>query len=731
MPGKEVVQLYFSAPEGQLDKPYQELGGYAKTDLLDPGQSQQLTISYAVTEMSSYDEDMAAYIMEAGDYVIRIGSDSRNTEPVKTMSLDRTIITEQLSNQMPIDSEGSAVGGAKNGRQFSMPYVSEYDITPEQGKENYEKAAEEFIEENKTGEAYNDGKDIPEATLSLDADIYEQTENFAYPKGVNENVSTYVSESTPTEGRDISGFNYQTLKAYDTDEVTFDGNYSEATLKDVYDGAITLEQFVSGMTIEELTNMVEGGSKSTKPAGQSGGGMSPETLELSEEDDAEILSRFVPDEAGESCGLYTNSKMIPNIVFADGPAGVRVSQSFEEDGTTYYQFATAYPVGQNTAQTWNTELLCEEGTAIGQDMQNAGVDIWLAPGMNIHRNPLCGRNFEYYSEDPMLSGTMAAAIIKGVQSIPGRGVTIKHFACNEQENNRGNSNSVVSERALREIYLKQFEIAVKEAQPLGVMTSYGIINNVGASDNYDLLENILRKEWGFQGFVVTDWGGAGGSSDARSMHAGNDLIMSGHEVSGYMRAYITDAAPTFADGGYPYTFGWVRIRGDASRVYLISLWGDYEPSADGTEYAVETTLSEFDNSQIKQKGDNEVLLKSAHEILDEMKEDGTADYQIDGDKVTITYKLKKISDKDNRSTQVAKADAEGKQEPSVNYDILGNPDYNTLTLADLQKSNIRILNAIMHTGNFFQKIGVEGTAYNEDMEAYKIVLYMADKGEIY
>ena len=263
----------------------------------------------------------------------------------------------------------------------------------------------------------------------------------------------------------------------------------------------------------------------------------------------------VPGSAGEThrCAV---DKGLASIVLADGPAGLRlmkyyhvndgsiVSMPFEfslegglfyDDsrelpGERYYQYCTAIPVGTLLAQTWNRELIREVGAMIGTEMEHFGVTLWLAPGMNIHRNPLCGRNFEYYSEDPYVSGTIAAAMTEGVQSNYGCGTTIKHFACNNQEDNRMGSDSVVSERALREVYLKGFEIAVKEAQPMSIMTSYNLINGIHAANNYDLCTESARNEWGFKGAIMTDWTTTeqGDSCTASGcMRAGNDLVMPG------------------------------------------------------------------------------------------------------------------------------------------------------------------------------------------------------------
>ena len=263
----------------------------------------------------------------------------------------------------------------------------------------------------------------------------------------------------------------------------------------------------------------------------------------------------VPGSAGET-NSCAEDKNLPGIVLADGPAGLRLmkhynvyedkivnkpfkfsleggifcEENLEEPGVTYYQYCTAIPVGTLLAQTWDTALIREVGEMIGREMEEFGITLWLAPGMNIHRNPLCGRNFEYYSEDPLLSGKIAGAMTDGVQSVPGCGTTIKHLACNNQEDNRMKSDSVISERALREIYLKGFEIAVKESQPMAIMTSYNLINGIHAANSYDLCTKAARCEWGFKGLIMTDWTTTENGADCTAsgcMRAGNDLVMPG------------------------------------------------------------------------------------------------------------------------------------------------------------------------------------------------------------
>ena len=485
--GKEVVEVYFSAPDGALEKPYQELATYGKTDTLAPGESQELTLSYATTEMSSYSEDLAAYVMENGDYVVRVGNSSRNTSVEAVINLDSNKVTEQLSNQMVQDEEIDTLSN-----EGATPYTYEGEAEEIAKAERFELDANAIETVNNASE-YDDESVISYVYEGSDYTVVDQEANPRYTKAPSGN------NTTPS----------QLIEPYEETIQYVEKTKENPTLLDVYQGTVTMEELLASLSVEEMSYIVEGLGW--------GGGSEP------------IIgaqANSVRGAAGETTSRYYETRAIPNTVLADGPAGIRITQSYTENGTTYYQYCTAFPIGTLIAQSWDKDVAKQFGEAIGEEMLEMGVTMWLAPGMNIHRNPLCGRNFEYYSEDPLVAGVTAASTTLGVQSNEGIGVTIKHYAGNNQENNRNAVNNTITERALREIYLKGFEIAVKTANPMAIMTSYNLNNSMPAADDYDLCTDIPRGEWGFNGLVMTDWGG-GQSTPVNSMHAGNDLIMPG------------------------------------------------------------------------------------------------------------------------------------------------------------------------------------------------------------
>ena len=450
--------------------------------------------------MSSYDEAKAAYVMEDGDYIVRVGDSSRNTKVAGVLTLDKDVVTEQLSNQLTLD---------KNWKDLSKTGKTPYSYKDEAAQI---KAAARIA--------------LPSAKI--------KTENNA-SKIDEKKVTTYLTADAAKD-----------YKAAENEVVeTVDAVPANTKLIDVYDGKVSMESFVASLDDTQLANLANG---------ISGASTSGDTWGAD--------ANSVTGAAGETSQLYFNSLGIPNTVEADGPAGIRVTaETTDKDGNAVYNYCTAFPIGTLLAQTWNTDLVNRVGKAIGEEMVEIGVTLWLAPGMNIHRDPLCGRNFEYYSEDPALTGYVGSAITAGVQSNKGVGVTIKHYITNNQETNRSAVNTSVSERTLREIYLKGFEMVVKSAQPMAIMSSYNKVNGTYACENFDLLTSVPRGEWGFDGMVMTDWGAGNRAGVDTMMHAGNDLVMPGRTQDRMIAALQGNPVGTTADPNLDKTL----VRGDIQK----------------------------------------------------------------------------------------------------------------------------------------------------------------------
>lgn len=421
--GKEVVQAYFSAPQGKLGKPARQLVAFQKTKELQPGEGQHVILTFPVAQMASYDDlgkiCKSAYLLEAGSYTFHVGTSVRDTvELGYALELAEDKVVEKLSAK----------------------------VVPTSLKERMTATGE--MEALPTSEPHNP----------------------------NENVLTPLT-AAETEGftPDVEPERGYCLWAKQPENLH--------KLIEVAEGKVTIDEFLAQLSDREVAVLL-GGHPNTSVANTFGYGG---------------LSKYG----------------IPAVMTADGPAGLRI---IPDRGV----YTTAWPCATLLACSWNPEIIQAVGEAGGKELKENNLAVWLTPAVNIHRSPLCGRNFEYYSEDPYLTGRLAAAMVRGIQSNR-IGATVKHFALNNKETNRKNSDSRASERAIREIYLKAFEIIVKEAKPWSIMSSYNLINGQRASENRELLEGILRDEWGFDGMVTTDWWTAG--EHYKETKAGNDVKM--------------------------------------------------------------------------------------------------------------------------------------------------------------------------------------------------------------
>ena len=471
--GREIVQIYVSCPDGRLEKEFRRLVAFAKTEEIGPGMSQTMDIRFPIDQFTSYSEEEPGYILEEGYYGLWVGNSLGDSRLSGMLRMDNSIIVVSTDSICPVQRTFSELHLSDSNR------ITRYKSWVEKGKAN----------------------GVPLINIS-DAFLFTQTVDY----GADEKIDSEAMAVT------------QTLNLDELIRMT------------------TGEPSLSEMAAEDPSRA---GGEANGEIGASG--------------------MTVPGSAAETSTACL-SHGIGSMVLSDGPAGLRLDKEYYvtpegrivqsgfmdkvEDGlfksgagkkgendTTYYQFCTAFPVGTSLAQSWDPVLVEDVGMAVAEEMMEFQTSLWLAPGMNIHRNPLCGRNFEYYSEDPVLTGIIAASMTRGVQSKGGCGTTIKHFACNNQEANRMHCDSRVHERALREIYLKGFEICVKASQPMAVMTSYNLVNGVHTANSHDLCTKVLRDEWGFEGLIMTDWTTTEHGDDCTAsgcLRAGNDLICPGN-----------------------------------------------------------------------------------------------------------------------------------------------------------------------------------------------------------
>lgn len=422
--GKEVVQAYFSAPQGKLGKPSRQLAAFQKTRLLQTGESQSIVLSWCVEDMASYDDlgkiKESAYVLEKGVYRFFVGASVRD---VVELSYQYDVMEDTVVRQL---SRKCAPSNLKKRMLADGSY-----------------------EELPLGEPVDtDANELVPLTV-------EESDGFAPAARAGKRYHLWVNTAAQ----------------------------QHHFLREVAEGKITLDEFMAQLSDEDMAHLL-GGQPNTGVANTFGWGNLPD---------------------------YG----VPNVMTADGPAGLRIAPECSV-------YTTAWPCATQLACSWNEELVQQVGEAGGAEVKENNIAVWLTPAVNIHRSPLCGRNFEYYSEDPFLAGKLAAAMVRGIQSNH-VGASVKHFALNNKETNRKNSDSRASERAVREIYLKAFEIIVKEAKPWSIMSSYNIVNGHRASENRELLEDILRDEWGFDGMVTTDWWTNG--EHYKEVRAGNDVKM--------------------------------------------------------------------------------------------------------------------------------------------------------------------------------------------------------------
>ena len=461
--GKEVIQVYVSPSQKHVDKPYQSLVAFKKTPELKPNEEVELNIEFKLSQVARYDTQTASYILDKGNYIIRVGNCSRKTEIFGYIKLSQDVVTQQLKN-------------IKANPKFEdwVPNTSKY---PKDNLDNVQK-----ILLNK------DDFDFDIATYTYVPKIYEEI------RKLTDKELAYLCVGGFVESKEENNEKQRGLNGLTTRKVESIKNYLR-----MVDGA-------AGVRIARVYS-----------------------------NDHHRFKRLVTDPA------WLNNY---NYLYTLDKISLTLTKNEKEDFSKYrnviYQHATSLPIPTAQAQSFNVDLIQKYGEIVGKEMQIFNVNVLLAPAMNIHRNILCGRNFEYFSEDPLVAGKMATALIKGVQSNKNCGATVKHFAGNNQEYNRMNNNSKMSERTLREIYLKGFQIAVEEGHPTALMTSYNLINGVHPSENSQLLIDVVRNEWKFDGLIMTDWIRSGeqefnsaknpGQYVYNTLRAGVNIQMTGHKI---------------------------------------------------------------------------------------------------------------------------------------------------------------------------------------------------------
>lgn len=513
--GKEVVQVYGSfnyQPGDLLETPYQQLAGFAKTSLLAPGSSETVTIAFPVASLASFDEGSDCWLLQKGSYLIRVGSSSRNTAVAAVLELDKTVVTERCTPGVFEIKDDPRVEG-NDAETLKAGMLGYKDITlPQLSFKTWDTAGAALVK--------LPVEELEAMTLDSVSQLKQNEVVTLVSSDPKADSNSWPNRTTPN----LSGKaeSYKTLEAP-----------ADATLVDVYEGKLTMEQFVAGLSQLELCDLVTGLS-------------SEQTEHLLDEGNPVVKAVPTGVSGYQSTKNLLSHRFIPQIFQADGPESPGITLSNDDiwagnvttSSSTAPYAAVTLPSETLMAMSWNTDMVRQMGQAVGEEMLAAGLSIWLAPGANIHRNPLGGRNYQYYSEDPFVSGAMLTAEVGGVQDCGGVFTCAKHFTANGMETNRGEVNEVISERAIREIYLSGWRMCAQSAQPNGsFMSAYQQINGHYCGENYDLLSHVIRGEWKWDGMVMDDytpWFFLSWRDLTVCPQIGNDLVMPGNTSDNVM-----------------------------------------------------------------------------------------------------------------------------------------------------------------------------------------------------
>ena len=547
--GRQVVQIYCTQPNGSIEKPYQILVGFGKTGKLKPAESESVTIKIPIMSLCSFDEERTAWVMEKGDFLFRVGDNSRDTNLVAKVVLDRLTIIKKVA--------------------YVMPPNKELDfLTPPPRKEE------------DTGYIM---------VASLSGDDYN-SENKYVPE-IKE-LTTYVSEGSRYKSY-INDNNYG-MPDVTHENVKYVKPSGSTTFFDVVKGKISIEEFVSSLSPEILARIVSGAFDESKLESESRFNFTF----------AEDKQRF--DISSHTTSQFATTHGIPGVAIADGPSGLRI------EGVP----CTLFPSPINMGQTWDMASMVRMGRTYGREMEFYGIDFCLAPALNIHRNPMRPRAYEFYSEDPALAGMLGAGFVMGIKRYEGCDVIVKNLATYNQESDSMDININVSRRAFGELYLRSFSVCQFMVKPAGILLSGNKINGVYSSSQRGLNTDIIRSDWGFKGFVMSDWGSK--SEKPYDLHAGCDLIMPGFNPDKILEAMM-DTKPTFAEDGYVETVSKHYLYGVPMIVY--ESWGSFMLDKNGNDYISVKVLPDI---QV-----NEKVIKLCDEGLCEIKQES------DGSKIVV------------------------------------------------------------------------------------------------